>query len=66
MIVVKKFGTTNEWLWDASKFIDRKHCMSEIYLDLKHDGKVDPDKFVIKWFLKILSKYADLTKSAFE
>jgi hypothetical protein len=40
MIVAKKFGTNNEWLYDSDKFIDRKACMSEIYLDMKEDGKV--------------------------
>lgn len=37
---MKKFGTSKEWLWDVEKFIDRKACMSEIYLDLRDDGKV--------------------------
>ncbi len=40
MIVAKKFGTNNEWLYDSDKFIDRKACMSEIYLDMKEDGRV--------------------------
>jgi hypothetical protein len=39
-IEVKKFGTNNEWLWTADKFIDRKSCMADIYLDLKENGKV--------------------------
>ena len=39
-VIVKKFGTNNEWLWDHQKFIDRKSCMSEMYLDFKEDGKV--------------------------
>ena len=43
--MVKKFGTTNEWLWDSSKFIDRKHWMSELFLDLKYDGQIDTESF---------------------
>lgn len=46
-IIVKKFGTSNEWLWDSQKFIDRRSLMSEVYLDFKEDGKV---KFYSKNF----------------
>lgn len=40
VIVAKKFGTSYEWLYDSDKFIDKKTLMSEIYLDLKEEGKV--------------------------
>ena len=40
MVVVKKFGTNIEWIWDKEKFIDRKCNMSEMYWDMKEDGKV--------------------------
>ena len=55
--MVKKFGTSNEWLWDSSKFIDRKACMSEMYLDLKHDGKIDPEKYKVNIFFKKFEKF---------
>ena len=47
-IIVRKFGTTNEWIWDSQKFIDRKSYMSEMYLDLKEDGKIDRNKFKVR------------------
>jgi kinesin family protein 1 len=40
VITVKKFGTSLEWIWEKYKFIDRKSLMSEMYLDIKEDGKV--------------------------
>jgi hypothetical protein len=39
-VIAKKFGTNNEWIWESEKFIDRKALMSEMYIDLKEDGKV--------------------------
>ena len=39
-MVVEKFGTSNKWIWDIEKFIDRKACMSEMYLEFKEHGKV--------------------------
>ena len=40
VIVVKKFGTSLQWIWDKFKFIDRKSFMSEMYYDIKEEGKV--------------------------
>lgn len=49
---MKKFGTSKEWLWDVEKFIDRKACMSEIYLDLRDDGKV-----LLKYIISIIISF---------
>ena len=46
-IEVKKFGTNFEWLWSATKFIDRKACMADLYLELKENGKIDPKKLQV-------------------
>jgi hypothetical protein len=42
IIIARKFGTNLEWLYDSEKFIEKKAMMSELYLDLKEDGKVWP------------------------
>lgn len=40
VIILKKFGTSLEWMWDKFKFIDRKSFMSEMYADLKEGVKL--------------------------
>lgn len=40
LIIAEKFGTSNKWLWDIEKFINRKACMSDIYMEFKQTGKV--------------------------
>jgi hypothetical protein len=42
-VVVEKFGTSNKWIWDIEKFIDRKACMSEMYLEFKEHAKVNKE-----------------------
>ncbi|CAF0841426.1 unnamed protein product [Brachionus calyciflorus] len=46
VILVRKFGTSLEWIWEAEKFIDRKAVMSDFYLDFKEDGKINNPKYI--------------------
>ena len=40
LVIAEKFGTSNKWLWDIEKFIERKACMSEMYMEYKQNGIV--------------------------
>jgi len=45
MVEAKNLMSGLKWLWTKEKFHDRKQDMSEYYLDIKEDGKVDQLKF---------------------
>lgn len=45
LIIAEKFGTSCKWLWDIEKFINRKACMSEMYLEFKQNGLIDIEKY---------------------
>lgn len=45
LVEAKNFMTGLKWLWTKEKFNDRKQDMSEYFLDVKEDGKVDQEKF---------------------
>lgn len=44
LVIAEKFGTSNKFLWDTEKFINRKACMSEMYLEFKQNGMIDLEK----------------------
>ncbi len=52
LVSVKNFALGLNWLWTKEKFMDRKLDMSEYYLDIKEDGKVDQNKFKVKHFFR--------------
>lgn len=45
LVIAEKFGTSSKWLWDIEKFINRKACMSEMYLEFKQNQLTDMDKY---------------------
>jgi len=47
LVSVKNFALGLHWLWTKEKFMDRKLDMSEYYLDVKEDGKVDQAKYKV-------------------